>query len=126
MSYEQDAINLDKELAELLGWKIITERLTSFPNVGVVYKHCFISGINPNYPYGDNFELPCWTQNDAAAFQLMVEHEIDVMNYHEGMAALDTDYPDTQCGVLFKDFPSKQDCVRFAIVHAVVNKLKGI
>ena len=110
--YEQKALALDKELAELLGW----HRFTSTK-----------AGL-----YGDNPSLnkvyqpiPRWTQNDGAALRLAVEYEIDIKHYEEGVTTMWAWDNFSEKEYLSKDFPDGYSCVRYAIVQATINKLKA-
>ena len=104
--YEQDCLQLDKELAELLGWT----------NVADSCKY----GKPPNQTEYSSCPIQRWTQNDAEAFRLMVEYNVEL----EMFDAFVSDFR-TGPNYYYAEFPNKQSTVRFAIVQAVVNKLKG-
>ena len=106
-NYEKKCKELDIELAALLGTPVFIDEETG---------HMWYEG---DIYYTQ--ELKRWTQNDAEAFRLAVEQEI---NWH-----LSRDYDEivTNYGVKLdtQDFTSDLAVVRYAIVQAVINKLKA-
>lgn len=68
--------------------------------------------------------LKQWAR-DGAAFDLMVEHNVHLT--FAGDFGVSTYIDGDVEGKLFDytDYQSKQDCVRYAIVQAVIAKLKG-
>ncbi len=108
--YKQRCIELDRELATLLGWTI---------------RNGHLCGLPPNYT-GTLWSMPVprWTQSDADAFRLAVEHDV---------------FPELWIGQVWigngddkhfvcedpVNFSDKITAFRFAIVQAVINKLKG-
>ena len=107
MNYEEKCLALDKELAELLGWAATPYHDRDDPN-------------KPMYKVPGNlvYQVPCWTLDDAEAFRLMVEHNIE-------LDILDTFISYFLSGQKYyvEDFPSKIAAVRYAIVQATINKL---
>lgn len=108
-TYEQKCLQLDKELAEALGWTDVSF-LKSINEIKGVYNGVF--NVHKR-----------WTQDDGECFRLAVEYEIDVY--------IDATEAETHIGgtggisVQFSDFPDKLSAVRFAICSAVLAKLKG-
>ena len=109
--YEQKCIDLDKQLGELLGWSEVSIFNSTKEVCGV---------FNGFYSVRNR-----WTQDDAEAFGLMVEHEIDLDYNTVGVKATNSDNIKEYYDADFLNFDSKSDAVRFAIVQAVINKLKG-
>src|SRR5687768_10174244 len=101
---------LEKELAELLGWTNISESAKW--------------GKPPNTPGIQSSPLPHWCSYDAAAFQLMEEHRVEI-HYCEDWAV--STYIKGNCSGVHCDyaaFPTKADALRCAIVESVIMKLK--
>jgi len=120
MTYENDCLALDKELAKLLGWKHIFSRPTQFAE-GVSYKNSYVEGISPNWPCGPAMEIPRWTQDSKECFELAVEYAMSPMIGSAGVVVANTD-----AIIWYKDFPDKLSAVRFSVCQAVVNKLKNV
>lgn len=113
-NYEQKCLELDKELAELLGWHRFT----------LLGKEALF-GDKPNESLIGK-RVPRWTQDDSAAFRLAVEHDVDVQLWDDHVGATYWYYGlDETSGAFFSDFPSKLAAVRYSIVQAVINKLKA-
>lgn len=111
--YEQKCFQLDKELAKLIyGCPAFIDSCTDFM--------WFEADVHFSQP------LARWTQDDAEAFRLAVEHNIQVCVYSDLVITeyMSNDYP-TGDRYQYHSFPDKSSAVRFAIVQAVVNKLKG-
>lgn len=113
MTYEENCEHLDKELAELLGWTI-TPYHDRDDSSKTLYK------VPGNLVY----QVAQWTQSDAEAFRLMVEHEVDLTFTKEQIKADASAIPEVII-VQETDFPNTASCVRFIIVQSVVQKLKG-
>lgn len=113
MSYEEKSLAADKELAELLGWTNLKETEFKSP-------HDYL-GVSSK---GLEEYITRWTQDDASSFQLMVEHDITVEVFHKQIWATDSYVNDVTDCFAVSYFPSKAAAVRFAIVQAVINKLK--
>lgn len=100
-------LQADKELATLLGFKNITA-------VGEIA----LSGTkevkrNLFYP----MSIQRWCHDNAAAFDLMVDHDISIDLAFTGVrAGLPT--------ISYSDHPDRNTAVRYAIVQAVIAKLK--
>ncbi len=112
----------EKELAELLGWTNIE---TGY-KFCTVYVHCLL-GDNPNHKYFKG--IPRWCSDDAEAFKLMVEHDCypdcnddDVMASHSRCMSADLFTP---AYTLISEHPDKFTAFRYAIVQAVIAKLKS-
>lgn len=111
--YEQKCLDADKELAELL-WPMQMQDVRDSKN-NIVGR----TGIW--HPVRDDPKRPRWTQDDAAAFKLIVEYDASPLVGSSGVVVANTG------GIIwYKDFPDKISCVRFAIVQSVINKLKEI
>lgn len=113
--YEEKCLALDKQLAELLGW------------VATPY-HDRDDPSKPMYKVPGTlvYQNPRWTQDDAEAFRLAVEHEMDTEWYYSGCSATDSNATEAIYKThLFRDFPGKVAAMRYAIVQAVINKLKA-
>lgn len=110
----------EKELAELLGWKEL--RKPSMHNKNWL-------GIspddNPNSEFGYSPYVPLWCSDSAAAFDLMVEQELKAEVW-KGCAWIgNSDEPEFQCEEIHDDHGgSAQMAMRYAIVKAVIAKLK--
>lgn len=106
-TYEQKSFELDKELAGLLGYTNIRQ--------SKLFPEKFVG----RYSSGDKGHIPRWTQDDAEAFRLAVEHDVLPSTNGKNISApgVSTLYA--------TDFPDKQSAARYAIVQAVINKLKG-
>lgn len=113
MSYEEKCLALDKQLAELLGWHRIVQ--TNPCGNAVKYSGDNILRGIVHHP------IPRWTQDDAEALRLVVEHQCLPCQWDDESIACGIN-----CAVLDENhFPDKLSCVRYAIVQAVINKLKG-
>lgn len=76
---------------------------------------------------GKFIELPRWARDNAAAFELMVEHEVMLEYYDDQVYAYaDIDGIGLNWEVCkYESHPNKQAAVRFAIISAVVDKLEA-
>lgn len=113
-------LQAEKELAELLGWT----------NIVHGDSHCKFGGYLSGREFqNDDFQtrLPQWTQDDAYAFALMVEHELDISFYMFGVNAVDSNYPDKYVGAekVADHSNDWKQATRYAIVQATIHKLKG-
>lgn len=109
---------LDKELAELLGWHRIMQ--------GNFYGDTsrFV-GDNPSLNIVNGF-IPRWTQDDGAAFRLAVDNNLEYVFDDESIAVYDSvDELKEWSNTEIKAFPDIFSAVRVAIVQATINKLKG-
>lgn len=123
MSYEEKCLEADKELADSLGWE--WHEGTAKHRTGPTWDTWEWIGPCGAVDPVTHFSCIRWTQNDAAAFQLAVEQELD---FHWGIYGITIANPDNDCEHAFvkiEDFPSKAAAVRFAIVKTVITKLKG-
>ena len=104
-------LQAEKELAELLGWKDV--------GTGVLEG---LSGRPPK-PTGGKFwhKVPNWTGDNAAAFTLMVEQRL--------LVSVDDVEIEANFGgstfIRIADHPDKEAAVRYAIVQAVIAKLRS-
>lgn len=114
-TYEQKALELDRELAGLLGWHRFYYNISN-----VLY------GDKPNQSIVGGV-VPRWSQDDGEAFRLAVEQSFDIISYKQAVKVMyDDGFKQTfESEQYYKDFPDKLSAVRYAIVQAVVNKLKG-
>ena len=107
---------LEKTLAELLGW------------TNLEYYEWPIDKLTGTPPdkRGETWHLPRWTADDAAAFQLIVEHDVDVNHWEDW--AVNTYINFNAQGNLceYKDYASKAEALRVSIVASVIMKLKEI
>lgn len=108
-----ELLELDKELAMLLGYKDISKG--NF--YGDSSRWC---GVCPEM--NKRVYIPRWTMDDGAAFRLAVEHEIS-LSIGKCVTIIDIEH-DTIVEH-HADFPDKFSAVRVAIVQATINKLKG-
>ena len=106
-----DTQALEKRLAELLGY-------TDIDGYTGLYEGFYKT-------------LPRWTADDAAAFQLMIAYDCyPVDSYGFGTDGLE-DYIDVNwaedCDITVnpKDYASKSEAIRVAIVKAVIAKLEA-
>lgn len=111
-------LEADKELAELLGYTNV--RQTKF------YKER-LSGVMSVDEGRDSFAR--WTQDDASAFRLAVQYECFPKMYALSIVVEKLQYSTREIQEYYsvaelEDFPDKLSAVRFAIVQAVINKLK--
>lgn len=123
-TYEQKALELDKELAELLGWhRIMTVNCTD--DMSYYDPRGFLIGDNPS-ECKVRAILPRWTQDNHSAFGLIVEYDICVHYDYDNCVTTRWDR-NLNCDMEFEyvNFPDKLSAVQYAIVQAVVNKLKG-
>lgn len=112
-TYEQKTLELDQELALLLGWTSIQPMNNKF------------SGYAPNSVAGYEY-VPRWTQDDAEAFRLMVEYNVDVNSHtDEDMITAYIEGSVQGYSADLCEFISKESAFRVVIVQAVINKLKG-
>lgn len=110
MSIYQEA---EEKLARLLGWTNIVKGAYGMWGKPVTSESIMSS------------PLPHWTQDDAAAFKLMVEHALDIEVYSLGVYAVWVDNRDIYSHVKFTDFSDKLLATRYAIVLTVIDKLEG-
>ncbi len=110
-------IEADKDLAELLGWTEI--EVIHSDSLDIDY----LQGIDPA---GRKYqEVWHWTRNNAAAFELMCEYGIDVEHYSCFVKATNYWFEGEYEVEDYDNHESKQAAARFAIVQAVIAKLKG-
>jgi hypothetical protein len=120
--YNKICLELDKELSTLLGWTNIAE--SDFPGDYVRFK-----GDNPSLNKVYEF-IPRCTLNDGAAFRLAVEYDVTV-NYSlhptHVTVAIHQEFPKQIIKSIGRitDFPDKLSALRYCIVQATINKLKG-
>lgn len=104
---------LEKRLAELLGWTDLYEY------------HGYVGRFRGFAPEGNIKDLPSWTADDAAAFQLAVHYELPTHFWH-GSAWVGSgddyffqnEYPEDHDG-------SDMTAMRVAIVKGVIAKLEA-
>jgi hypothetical protein len=113
-NYEEKALQLDMQLATTIGYTDVKE--------SKLYKHRIAGKLK-----GEHQTIARWTQGDGDAFRLAVEYSIEVMFPipDEMQVNYTKDYKGCVLCFRYKNFPDKQSAVRFAIVQAVINKLKG-
>lgn len=105
----------EKELAELLGYSRLT------------YPHFSIDQCWAGFPYGkykDEEYIPRWARDDAEAFRLTVEHNVCPQEFKGCIWIGNGDDTCFQCEPL-ENHPDKLTAVRYAIVQAVIAKLKA-
>lgn len=71
--------------------------------------------------------LKQWTRSSAAAFELAVEHVLTIRVFIN-CVVIETHYDEenyTEARTLFKHFEDRFSAVRYAVVQAVIAKLKG-
>lgn len=113
-------LEAEKELAELLGWE------------HVIYHACYgLEGYRQDYV---KEKIPQWCKDSTAAFELLVKYEINVQYFKEDPSYEDSTYCVASVLDEFQDviFDIDEDwatsykltAVRFAIVKAVIMKLK--
>lgn len=84
-----------------------------------------------NYQWYDKYANPVkfirYTQNDSEVFKLMVEHSVDIEQWAQSVRAIYFTGNDgcKTLKVSYDDHPDKATAIRFAIVQAVIDKLKG-
>lgn len=105
--YEQ----ADRELAELLGYT----RIDKLDNGQFI---CFLPGC-----LHSNAFMPRWTQDDGECFLLMVEYEIPVDNWRGSCWVGSGDDSFFQVEQ-YNNHKDKATATRYAIVQAVISKLK--
>lgn len=99
-----DTQALEKRLAELLGY-------TDIDGYTGLYEGFYKT-------------LPRWTADDAAAFQLVLEHQLILFVYPTGCYVDFLGVNEAAHGC-YKDYTSKAEAVRVAIVKAVIAKLES-
>lgn len=110
--YEQKCLDADKELAGLLGW----HRIASSKSFDGFVE---LRGDNPSKNLIDS-KISRYTLDSASSFRLMVEYGKSPVIGSTGVVV------DNAGSIIwYKDFPDRYSCVRFAIVQATINKLKG-
>jgi hypothetical protein len=97
---------LDERLAELLGWEGL---------------HTYMGDLLGYSKTNSILEVPRWTADNGACFELMVEHSLEIIQYVDGVSARNR-YPSSE---MYTDHPTKEEAVRVAIVKAVITKLEA-
>lgn len=119
-SYEEKALQLDRELAEAMGWTNIRYEPSE-----VVRNQMEFHGVCPK-KVGYLKDIPRWTMDDREAFRLAVEYDIHIKTWKEFVCATYwEDAVEKDIASVEEDFPDKLSAVRFAICQAVLQKLKG-
>lgn len=108
----------DLELAKLLGWVHIITNKHSRILVG-----CKRDDLR-------DFPIPLWTQDNGECFRLTVEHSLSVYidDHPEGCSCVEVEWYFPSRGQYvanLQDFQDKLAATRYAIVQAVIRKLKG-
>lgn len=117
-NYEQDCLSLDKELATLLDWE--WHEGSTKHRTGPTWDTWEWTGRCGAVDPVTSFCQIRWTQDDHSAFGLMVEYEIQTKVFKVwDEAVADGIVVNTQ------DFPTDKAALRYAIVQAVVNKLRS-
>lgn len=104
-------LKAERELALLLGWTALQDAngaLVGTPPQG--YPECRGQAM-----------VPSWARDNGAAFGLMVNHGIEVRNDFDGYWVMGNGFSYSES---FSDHESKEHCLRYAIVQAVIEKLK--
>ena len=107
-TYEQKCLQLDKELAEALGWTDVHRA-----------QFCDSMLVGYNSDKDSKEAIQRWTMHDGECFRLAVEYDCYPCKW---------DYESIACGVDcpvldIHYFPDVFACVRFAICSAVLAKL---
>lgn len=119
--YLQLQLDAEKALATLIGWldvEIIGDRVSGHP-----------AHFGFSMPREAKCNVEQWTRNWNACGRLMVEHGCYPEEHSIGNAIRvnHTTVPNgNKMGVcvLYKDHPTKDDAVRFAIVYAITRKIE--
>lgn len=109
-------LEAEKELAEAQGWKDLRE----VP----MYSPCkWLEGTRPDGTKG--YPFPDYGRDDALAFRLMVDHGAEpyLMGEHSVRVAIFGSHVISVED--YADHPDKATAVRYAIVMAVIAKLKS-
>ncbi len=111
-------LEAEKELAELLGWVNVRNYLnfSESPLIGLAKGH-----------YGTT-DVPCWCRDDAQAFRLMVEYDCHSDELFSGAMSSgywDNDGNHNVHNEIISDHPDKLTATRYAIVQAVIQKLRS-
>jgi hypothetical protein len=110
-------IEAEKRLAELKGFFDIEESKL------YGYQQIFMGRWGTEEKHKQH--IPRWTRDDAAAFRLSVEHEVNITYYKdEVMVDLRGSCSSDFAHELWADHPDKATAVRYAIVQAVIAKLE--
>lgn len=112
MLTSDDYLKAEKELAELCGWGGLRIAVPAF---GTTRGICFISPNSGNLLEAD---IPPWTRDDESAFRLMIVHHLSVTLFAEEVYA-------NNVRVNYLDHPDHATATRYAIVMAVIAKLKS-
>lgn len=107
-------LEAEKELAIALGYT----NFQRFESSGMPVSGHIAGVVTP---------LKQWTRDSAAAFELSVEHVLTVRVFIN-CVVIETHYDEetyVEERTLFKHFEDKFSAVRYAIVKAVIAKLKG-
>lgn len=106
-------LEAEKRLAELFGWHGIWLAQNGTTFIGRK------EDGNSKFLPGGQDTLPQWCRDDAAAFRLMVEHEIRPYYWHiRGTVSVEN----LDIEIAYADHPDKDTAVRYAIVQAVIKK----
>ena len=108
-------VAIECRLAEALGYKNICVKMSA----GVQTISTIVDG--------KFVELPKWARDNAAAFELMVEHEVALEYYGDQVCAVLVDMQSIHgiCICKYENYPDKQAAIRFAIISAVIDKLEA-
>jgi hypothetical protein len=116
MITDADRIAAERELAELLGWTNVKYNLETTSPTGF--------GKPPNELW--NCALPKWTRDWSACGPLIGEYGLQVEAADDDYIVVK--YAPRNCAFLrfpINDHPTKDDAIRYAIVQAVIAKLKA-
>lgn len=119
-------LEAEKELAELLGYlDVDTNRYTACNWIKTGGNT--LTGEHPNGC--GRVLIARWCSDSAAAFELMVEHGLAVYvdNHEQGCQCVEVEEYTNHSRILvnFSDHVDKTTTTRYAIVKAVIAKLKG-
>ncbi len=113
MITEEDRIELERRIAELLGWTQISSVGEAL--FGVTPRH--VAFPSPNY---DVYQIHQWCRDPAASFELMVKYEIGPKPQEEFTTA---SYDDNFVVEELSEHRSNELMVMYAIARAVERKL---
>lgn len=110
-------IEAEKKLAGLLGYHQITDGHFSDNRLSALPRGSWLESLK--------VVLPMWARDNAAAFALMVEHDLCVQTLSHFVAVLRDNLDGNLAEAEYTDHPSKEAAVRYAIIMAVIAKLEA-
>lgn len=100
--------------------KLEWELATALGMDGLEYHPVSDRGFKEERIFSDHILLPMWARNDASAFRLMVEHNVNIKHYADSVFAYGVG---TGVGVDVSEHPDRYTAVRVAIVKAITESL---